>query len=502
MNKLVYINSVQAKIREAIIYKGFKTVVAICGRGLGKSTILGDYFFNCVDTMPRARGWLGGPDHEAIKNRILPSIQEHWERLGLLEGKDEDYVVGQRPPKHWESPFNKITKYDNVISFWNGTTIDLLSFYSDKSGRGGNYQFGAGDEMGWVKRENFAQAVFPAMRGLLYKVALLEEERDENGQIPTKPFGEIIQEGLDFSWRIPFRENPFYQSIMMVSSMPYLEKGKWLLDYEHDDEVFYIEGTALDNIDVLGPDYIPRQQQNLTELEFRIEIMNERMTRREDGFYAAFDDDKHVISTNHYDVNLPIKLGFDFGKFSCIVVGQDIKDTCDIFDTYYVKNGDIEALTKQFVETYKDHKNKFIHLSGDVMGNKPRNPDYSTKTWWQTIEDILIKEGWTYRRNYHPFNPPHLQKHMIIREALQETKGLVPVRIHERNCMNLILSMKDAPMKEDGTKDKKSEHPKDETPEERATHFSDAFDYLYIDQYGRSFKMAKSNATKREIYLG
>lgn len=479
------------KIRQAFLSGNYKLVVAICGRGTGKSTIIGDYLFSCIDTMPRSRGWLGGPDEKAVKNRVLPSVQEHWERLGLI--KDEDYVIGKKPPKDWDTPYSKVEDYKNIITFWNGATIDLVSFYSEGGGRGPSYCFGAGDEMGWVKRENFAQSIIPAMRSPQDRVARIELEDDQD-----VPFGTIHKEGLKTTWIIPFVDNPYYMSMLYCSSMPYLDKGKWLLDYEHNPKVYFIEGTALDNIEVVGADYVPRQQEALTKLEFDIEVMNKRLESVQNGFYSSYYDDKHQLYKNPYIPEFPILLGFDFGKFSGLIAAHQ-KESCEVFDNLYVKNGDIEALIEKFTLKYRSHQNKEVIISGDVMGNKAWQAQNSMKTWFEAIEETLRHAGWKYYRHHRYSNPPHSEKHLIIKSALQEKHNMAPIRIYE-GCKALIMSMKLAPLTEDMKKDKKNEHPDSGTKQEEATHLSDAFDYLYIDNFASSFSYAASDDSG--FYIG
>lgn len=489
----LYFNKIQMSIREAFLTGKYKNAVAVCGRGTGKSTMLGDYLFSCIDTMPRARGILGGPDKTAISNRILPSIQEHWERIGLVQ--DEDYVIGKKPKKDWERPFSRVEKYDRVISFWNGCAIDMVSFYNEGSARGPSYQFFAGDEMGWVKRENFAQAVFPAMRGAYYQTAKLQVYPDDSGEVEIPPFGRIESDGLRYYWVIPFRENPFLYSTLITSSQPYTEKGQWLWDYENDPDVFYIEGTAFDNLSVLGADYISRQRKALTEIEFRIEIKNERLRQKEDGFYSKWKDSQHIIEKNPYNSDLPIDLSFDFGKFMGLVMGQEINGMACVVGNEYVTNGSTDDLMEKFYAATAAHTNKKVTLYGDVQGNKRRGLEHNYTTLFEEIESSLKAHDWEYERPYHPYNPPHSEKHMLINKALEE-KGdynLPPIRVWE-GCKSLIASIKGAGLLDDFKKDKRTEHPNNPTKDEESTHLSDSFDYWYFPKYGSGMILSNQSS--------
>lgn len=437
-----YLNKIQWAIRDAYLSGKYKNIVALCGRGTGKSFTIGNYLFSCMDTMPRSRGLLGGPTKEAILNRILPSTQEAWERMGLIEGKNNDYIIGAKPPSDWDKPFSRVENYKNVISFWNGTAMDMVSFYSEGGARGPSYQFFAGDEMAWVKRENFAQSVFPALRGGYFQVARLQIFPDENGEFEKPEFGKIVSEGLRYYWEIPFKDNPFYCSTLIVSSQPYLEKGQWLWDYEYDEEVFYIEGTPFDNLDVLGPDYIKTQRKNLTEIEFRIEILNERIRQVKDGFYSKFTDKKHVTDKYLYDPEKELDISFDFGKFTGVVICQEINGMAMVLDNLYVTNGSISDLMDKFTEKYREHQHKKVIIYGDVNGNVKRGPEHQFTSLYEEVESALSSAGWSHYRPYTPFNPPHSEKNLLINKALEEKTAynLPHIRIYE-GCKALLASI-------------------------------------------------------------
>lgn len=492
--KEFYLNKIQWAIRDAFLSGEYKNVVAVCGRGTGKSFTIGNYLFSCIDTMPRSRGILGGPSGNAILNRILPSVQESWERMGLKEGREEDYVIGQKPPSHWEKPISKVEDFRKVISFWNGSAIDLVSFYNEGAARGPSYQFFAGDEMAWVRRENFAQAVFPALRGGYYNKASLPIYPNKNGEIEKPEFGKIVVKGLRYYWEIPFRENPFYCSTLVCTSQPYLEKGQWVWDYETDPDVFYIEGTPFDNQEVLGPDYVKRQRKVLSEVEFRIEILNERIRQKTDGFYSKFKSDKHVIDKNPYDSTRELQLSFDFGKFLGCIVCQDINGQATVIDNLYVNNGSVEDLMKQFEERYSTHSNRRVTVYGDVSGNNKRGPEHNFTSVYDELQNAFIDNGWIYYRPYYPFNPPHSEKHLLINKALEESNAMnmVPIRIYEE-CRALIASIMGAGMMDDYKKDKRTEHPNNPTKAEESTHLSDAFDYWYYRKYALGYMTSQAS---------
>lgn len=481
IDRSVYLNAKQWELLNELK----KRNVFVGGRGSGKSTIGGDYLYRCVDTMPRSSGALMGPTFEILYNRSLPAINEHWQRLGLEE--DYDFVVGKKPPPEFEKPYTPPKDFRNVISFANGTVIHLISLYEKNAGRGLSIQFLLGDEMAFAKRERFTKNVMPAMRGHYYKQAKIELDEYED-----VPFGSMKNMHGEWVWTIPFRENPYYMSFLLVTSMPFLEEGKWILKYEDDPAVKYLESTALDNEEVLGPEYVPNLRKELDDLEFRVEVMNERIEQLPDGFYPKFSDQVHTTMDDRYAVDQPIDVSFDFGNFNSMIVAQDQQaqgNIAAVIDTLYVKNGTVDDLVDKFISLYKQHKQKRINVYGDRNGNNSR-PN-NKQTLYQEIQLRLRKAGWIVSLHSRGLDPPHAHKHQVINAALQEDEDsqLPRIRMHQLKCKNLIFSIKLAPIKDGFKKDKRSEHPDNPTPQEKATHFSDCFDNWYYPKFHRKHRV-------------
>lgn len=469
--KLIYANEKQDAFFEA----EKKIKVFIGGRGSGKSTVLGDEIYECVLTMPRSRGFVASATDETIMNFSLPSILERLESLGEIEG--EDFVVSTRPPKWFEKPYNPPKKFQHVISFSNGTCIDILSMYGKNAGRGGNYQWGFFDEAALIDKETHDKAVMGAMRGNLYRVTRIDLE-----QFQEMPYGKVIQEKGRWIWEIPWRQNPRYRMRAYVSTMPWTSEGEWLLNFEDNPDAFFIESTALDNVAVLGHEYIDDMRATLPPLVFAIEVMNERMGKLPDGFYSAFEE-SHLTIKRHYNTNHPLEVSYDFNAgFNSMIVAQAFKSLAYVHDEIYVKgNLIVEDLTAEFIRKYENHKCKQIDIYGDRNGNN-RFAD-SRKTIYERIEVQLRAAGWKIFRPHKGLDSPHKDKHEMINLAFRETdRHLPPIRINKINCKGLIISMQRAPITPDFKKDKKSER-KPSIYREHATDLSDCLDNWYVFRF-------------------
>lgn len=479
--KYLYTN----KKQEAVLATDKKKRSFVGGRGSGKTVVIGDYSYDCMDMLPKSSGALWAPTMEILKGSTLPEVVTRWEAYGLEE--DEDFVLFKKPPSHFEEPYRKVKKFDNVISFQNGTVVYLISLYAERAGRGLSLQWGAGDEMGFIKRSRFTQNIRPAMRG--YRHATVLHELDSWQDVP---FGEIKEIGTGIYWRYMYEQCPLYRSFLNVTSMPFLEEGKWILKTKEDPDYFFIESTPYDNIEVLGEQYIKDLKDEMDDLEFRVEVMNENIEQLPDGFYPNFRDATHTTMDDHYDPDLPIDLSFDFGRFNSVTIYQEIDMIAAGIDSLYVKNGTILDLVDQFVKKYKAHNSKEIYVYGDRNGNNSRAD--SKKTYYEEIIERLTKAGWRAVNMVKGLDPNHADKHLLLSAAMKEDVPTLPrIRFHQVRCKNVIISIKRAPIKDGLKKDKRSERSL-KIAQEHATHFSDTFDNWYYAKFRRLFKSGSRTA--------
>jgi len=299
--------------------------VDIHGRGTGKSYIIGWEMNQCVRKMPRSVSAITGRTYGQIMTRTLPSSLKFLERIGFE--KDKDFVINRRPPKAFLSPYEKITKYDNFISFANGTGFLMLSQERQGSARGPNIDREIADEALTLNKERYDQEVSPANRG----------NEEYFGRLSANPVNQ-------------------HHGFRYVSSMPYSQEQRWLLDYgkyyeqeagilifdiwnrivkmqlqliesakNNDTRLFkeiwnevirlkrqivpfvskegilFTLANAFDNIENLGLSYILREYDKQSMLTFMIEILNWIIDKVEDCYYHidpqihiyydAYDDD-------------------------------------------------------------------------------------------------------------------------------------------------------------------------------------------------------------------
>lgn len=481
--KKVYLNQKQIDFVQAT-----QPDKAFCGgRGAGKSTANGADSFVDIITMPKSKGGFLGLTYNQIMTKFLPPVLDMWQRMGFREHTEKipgHYTIGKQPPSHWAKPWQPPQYYQNVLSIYNGTCIEFLSFDRKNLNRGGNFDWLKADEAQLLNKERFDKEIRPSVRGNRFRY-----------------------------------NTPRHHSISFTGSMPWLPSGMWFPDMEeeakkHPKEVSFTKATAWDNVKVLGEQYIRRLERTLPYLVCQVELYNERITRLPNGFYDEFDDDRHCYITyydysdDEFDVRitdkdyvktLPLEISMDFNaKFTSLVVGQEHQlpswefrfineffEKRDInspvhYDPTMEEHRDIISRTVQkFIDYYKGHQG-YVLIHGDRNGNNATAN--SALTFYQQIEKQLRLAGFNVilmveRR----LDPLHQLKHLVINTLLRGSANLPKIKINAERCKYTIISIQASPLTPDFKKDKSSET--QEIPQERATHLSDCFDNLLYPKY-------------------
>jgi hypothetical protein len=298
--------------------------IDIWGRGTGKSFIIGDEIDDINRKMPRAITSITGQTYGQLMTRTLPSSFKYLESIGYE--KDIDYVINRKPPKHFITPYETIMKHENFISFATGNGYLMLSQDRAGSSRGPNVDREIIDEALTLNKERYDQEVSPTNRG----------NEQYFGFLSGKPLKK-------------------HHGFRYVSSMPYSQEQKWLLDfgkyYEEEagimlfqewnrivklqmqlieakkennarlfkdiwnetlrlkrkitpfvskNGILFTLANAFDNIHNLGLSYIMREFDKQTLLTFMIEIMNMIIDKVEDCYYQL-NSDRHIYYNAYND---------------------------------------------------------------------------------------------------------------------------------------------------------------------------------------------------------
>lgn len=492
-------------------------MVCILGRGSGKSSkVIAPRARRCVFTMPRSVGAFYAGSFQQLLTKTLPPVLAGWSDEGLQQGRD--YVFGERPPSWWDKPRQPPLNFTRTFSFRNGSAIILASQETRGSLNGPSIDWMIGDEAKFIKQERFEGEAVQAMRGNLQH----------------------------------YSHTSLHHSLMLCSDMPIASSGRWLLDKEKDMDneavelimayqsdifhlrqaiagglaastvknyqqriariqaninelrkgtLYYLEGSALDNVDALGLSYIARMRKILPAFLFDVTILNKRPDRVEGGFYPGLDASTHtyIAPTTayaesrgflkeeekpdcRYDAtlvdSLPIDIACDYGTtLNCMVVGQLFDTRYNVDNCFYTK-AKIRDLVKDFDEYYRPRKCKDINYWFDHTATA-ESPilDYSFS---DEVTKQLSARGWNVNRQHMGQAPGHHDKYVFMGRVFARDEGLPELWINAENCEPLLLSLQLAPARQTRKgfeKDKTSERDPNADQAE-ATHLSDAFDQL------------------------
>ncbi|MBL8000415.1 MAG: hypothetical protein JNL05_00520 [Flavobacteriales bacterium] len=500
----------------------------VAGRGAGKTDgILAERLEYNAFAMPRSMGGMIGPSYYKMLTQFLPKIRKGLERLGYTEGLH--YFVGSRAPKawRWEIPISAPFRWDTTIHLKCGSGVQLISQDRPTSSSGVDLDYLLGDEARYLKYKMMEEETFPAIRGnhgrfghlSVYGSMVFTTDR------PRTPGGRWIlekRERMDqrvietiksasleiWKMRTAIRTERLAESTVREYGVR-IRRFEELLNHLRKGTVYYKEWSALDNIHVLGYEYLRKEKERLSDYEFRISILNEPIDRVEGGFYPELDEEKHTYEAHAIDYiekvrdqweklenrdcrhdarlvkTLPIDIAFDYGfSFNCCVIGQLFGDRYSVDNCLYVKAPmKIRHLVDKFHDYYQWHGTRDINFFYDhtaIGGDASREYTFS-----EEIIRELTSKGWKVNPVYIGQAPAHHDKYLFWSKLLGSTEevlhqeGLPKVEFNADNCEPLLLSMSLAParqLKNRFEKDKTSEGREGDQAE--ATHLSDAGDTL------------------------
>jgi hypothetical protein len=313
----VYLNRPQ----NLSVLSNAKSEVSIHGRGTGKSFIIGWEISQIVRLMPRSVSSITGRTYGQIYSRTLPSTLKFLGKLGIE--KDKDFVIGIKPPKKlaFLEPYEKITRYDNFISFSNGTGFLMLSQERQGSSRGPNIDREIVDEALTLNKQRYDEEVSPANRGNEELWGFKAPQEDKVIQHHGFRYVSSMPYTLDQRWLLKFGD--YYEQeagihiydiwnrivklqIQLIESQKagdkILFKNIWneivrlklqIAPFVSKEGLLFTLANAFDNLDNLGMSYIIREFEKQNLLTFMVEILNWIPDQVEDCYYHL-DSSQHI----------------------------------------------------------------------------------------------------------------------------------------------------------------------------------------------------------------
>ncbi len=519
--KQIYFNDPQ-RLTQLI---GANTTVIVAGRRTGKTDSIAAPFV--LRNMQRMEGSTGGivvPTFKHGLTNTLPGLFTAWRRWGYEKGVH--YVVGRKPPKAFKRPLIEPSDYEHVITFYNGSVAIIIS--QDRPGTSNSLT------LSWVLVDEAKFIDYQKLK---------DETLPANGGIKTF-----------------FGKHSYNHALMILSDMPQTQRGSWFLHYRekmdkdliegikatlyeiwHTKEriremrkegkevpkhlrsylrrldtqlnkmrsvaVYYKEYSSIENIELLGENYIRQMKRDLTPLTFQTSILCQRIGIRKDGFYSSMrEGHKYNASDFEYldslgyefddsamdcradkDLNrqAPICIGMDYNaNINWLVAGQPSGRRLKVLKSFFVKfERKLSALVDDFCNYYAYHENKTVifYYDATALGSNYAVNDQDFR--WVIVHEFECR-GWEVVEVYLGNPMKHDEKYLLINRAFAGKQRLMPM-FNRQNNDDLILAIQAAGVTRgrNGFHKNKAGEKLAESEEdllEHRTDGTDAFDTLFI----------------------
>lgn len=480
---------------------------ALMGRGAGKTVgIIAPWMVRIAEAMPGHLGGVFGKTHEHLNNNIMPKILLGFTSLGYTQG--EDFVVGVRPPASWPKCLYPLRKFERTITWRNGTTFQSVSLYEKGSANAFDFQSGVFDEAKYFDEAQLQDEVFPTFRGFEKKFSHLPEYLakifctdkladyvaikwilDKRKMVDHDRVKKILQiekllsglqQQLDETMQITHRQKINRYVRLLQEELRMLRKNL----------VYVVEGSAIDNIENLGLQWLADKMQGMNDYELKVAIKNEDPESSRAGFYPNLTD------ANLYDAPYPM---YDYNATQPIIVALDYqasiapllaaqlstlpgnnKPSLNFIHEYYALYplGLIEAVN-QFCKHFEYASNKRVIYIYDQTA-------IGRRASAEPVNEIVIKafkaNGWKVTKVYMGDTPDHYDKFMKINGRLK-TPTKYPININKSTNPNTLISLRSASTKTSQGKTQKDKEYENagkypSIDQRHTTHFSDVFDQI------------------------
>jgi len=393
-NKRIYFNKPQ-RLTQLI---GANTTVIVAGRRTGKTdSIAAPFVLRNMQRMPGSTGGIVVPTFKHGLTNTLPGLLAAWKRWGFLNGVH--YVIGRKPPKSFAAPIIDPAENEHVIRFYNGSCAVIIS--QDRAGSSNSLTLSwlLVDEAKFIDYAKLKDETLPANGGIKsyfgkhsynHSIMILSDmPQTQKGSwflhYKEKMDPELIKtiEGTVYEiWRIKERIRQLNKSGDTVPSYLkyYLRRLDTNLNKMRSVAVYYKEYSSIENLQLLGENYIKQMKRDLTPLTFQTSILCRKIGIAKDGFYSSMREAHKYDASNFstldeefkklangplssslssfnstcdsdVDTDAPICIGMDYNaNINWIVAGQPKDRRLNVIKSFYVKfEHKIPALIDDFL---------------------------------------------------------------------------------------------------------------------------------------------------------
>lgn len=288
----------------------------------------------------------------------------------------------------------KPSETELIIYLPNGTTINLIGLDKPERFEGVNWSGGIIDEIADVKEEAWEANLRPAL-----------DTFD-----PTRPDKKI------WAWLIgvPDGLNHYYDMYTYAMSA---KDPEW-------------KAYTWTSAEILPPETIASAKRQMSAKQYRqeYEASFETATGK---IYEDYGFDNHcseliqpheVLMWAHDQNFTPLS--------SCIAVKRE--DKLFILDEIVLTSAVSKQSALEFVEKFKDHKNKTVHIYGDPAGRAGEKHGHASD--YSDIEDVLKDHGWNYVRKVKKSYPAIKDRQNSVRAKIKSADGYISLFVNPKTA--------------------------------------------------------------------
>jgi len=502
------------------------------GRGTAKSTdILANRIIDVVYDMPGAPLAIVADTYVNLLTNILHHVFLGMDRLKFLE--NYHYVVGTRPPVHWEKPDGHIYDYHYMMMTFNGCKIFLKSLDRPSINAGYSVVHQFGDEAKYLQPEKLAK-FFPTLRGDITRFGKSHFFMGQTfcSDMPDPNVGESnwmdrMAERMDAKTILKILQTArvvneinidIYQAEkenderLVTLLKKQLDRWNARLRKVRQGSTFFYIVSSFANADIMTMQYFENLLASGDFEDFKLHVLSIKKTiAKGSRFYGALQDrhfyedgydysyyDAQGIKSNisqtcaglrYVHTDKPIEAGFDAGNMMSLVLGQEQGQTYRVLKNIYTLAPDwIRELANQFLTFFAPHKKKYLLLYHDRAASQYAKvkKDFAGQLKHDIEYDAAGgRTGWIVQlMSTGQGNIPHPDKFNLMNVMMSDKDERLPrLWIDKWECKELKSELEIAPVKRGSKgeilKEKKSDklQPITRLPME-STNLTDAFDYL------------------------
>lgn len=278
-------------------------------------------------------------------------------------------------------------KSELIIPFDNGSEIHLLGMEKPKRFEGTYWTGGILDEFAFYKPEAWGESIRPAL----------------DTEIPgmAKPWCIIISK--------PNGHNHFYKLWQYAIS-------------RQDKDWAAFEWTSED---VLSAEACISAKRELDSRQYRQEYLGEFVANT-GRIYDDYSSLNHTTETILPYEKICYCCDFNYTPMShgigvirehhCVIETRAAVNAFYLLDEIVLKSAESKHNAMEFVERYKDHKNKSLCLYGDASGRNGEK--HNIDSMYTTMEEVFRQAGWKVDRRVKRANPAIVNRQNAVRAKI------------------------------------------------------------------------------------